>query len=177
MHPAVHGSWGSFCHVTLFFFWWCIVFFTCCVIRISGVDVPGQWNVALIKSWLWLSWWHNCKSALITWQIIWYETTYLTNDRMHSHHREKPLGVFCWPGRQEGEVGKAWSCLLLHRGHCWPFDCLPMQGPESSRRGPWLQADKWASQPARQAASRIVCNLGLELEPGLGQLKLPRQIC
>lgn len=33
------------------------------------------------------------------------------------------------------------------------------------------------SQPARQAASRIVCSLGLGLEPVLGQLMLPRQIC
>lgn len=33
------------------------------------------------------------------------------------------------------------------------------------------------SKPARQAASHIVYSLGLGLEPGLGQLKLPRQIC
>lgn len=40
-----------------------------------------------------------------------------------------------------------------------------------------LATGRQVSQPARQAASRIVCSLGLGLVPGLGQLKLPRQIC
>lgn len=45
--------------------------------------------------------------------------------------------------------------------------CLPEEGLDCRQ----------ASEPARQAASHIVCSLGLGLRPGLGQLKLPRQIC
>ena len=70
-------------------------------------------------------------------------------------------------------VGKAQVRLCLHRSL---LDCLSASAGATVFQKRALATGRQASEPARQAASRIVCSLGLELQPGLGQLMLPRQI-
>lgn len=95
----------------------------------------------------------GCTAVNLHWKpdkVLWCQTADRSSVRRHFATLWKAPRCLLLAREARRGSDKAWVCLHFHRGHCWPFDCLPVQGPESSRRGPWLQTDKPASQTGSQ---------------------------
>lgn len=157
----------------------------------SGLDLPCQTNVARLKvliptRYKWM------QHSLIFAGCLCYLCVVILHWKL-----DKSSGIRQLIGPVlEGVLQTLWKaprCLLLapeaRRGSDRGLSLSAL--PQRSLLAFWLSASagarvfqkralatgRQASQPARQAASRIVCSLGLGLEPVLGQLMLPRQIC
>lgn len=86
-----------------------------------------------------------------------------------------PVGVLMGLGAKEGKGGRLEPVCTCPEVTAGRLTVCQGRGRVFQERA--LATCRPVSQPARQAASRIVCSLGLGLEPGLERLKLPRQIC
>lgn len=177
-------------------FFWQYILSACCVIKISGLDVPSQWNVACMKvsipSRYWadggifsisdFSCYRECTTVKLHWKLN--KSSGITGKISCLLHSAKE-GICC-------TVRCSWVCSVCLWGKKGRERSLSLSA--LAQRSPlafWLSASAGAtvfqkralamgrqvSQPASQTDSRIVCSIGLGLQPGLGQLKLPRQIC